>query len=363
MPRKNQAGEISIERNITLRSDGMAYRVRMMAYGQRFDETFHTLNEARAFRDRKRSDITLDPTAALVLAHRQIRREASVTLEDLLQRYLTEVTPTKKGAKEESYRIKRLQKFRISSTPVRLLNRETLSAFLQSERARSQNDLRKYLMIISAVFSVAVRRWGMKLENPVKQVEVPSNGPARKRRLEPGEYEYLTAALAKSRNRHMAPLVVFAIETACRRGELLSLKWKDVGLQECIAVLHDTKNGEDRVIPLSRLAVKTVSELARPISGGLVFPVTEEQLRRAFEFAKQRARRAYEKDCAAARRAPDPDFMRDLRFHDLRHEATSRLFEKGLNVMEAASVTGHKTLAMLKGYTHLRAQRLAQKLG
>ena len=78
---------------------------------------------------------------------------------------------------------------------------------------------------------------------------------------------------------------------------------------------------------------------------------------------KARALEAYREDCAASGTKPDPAFLSDLRFHDLRHEATSRLFEKGLGIMEVASMTGHKSLAMLKRYTHVEAEKLAAKLG
>lgn len=72
---------------------------------------------------------------------------------------------------------------------------------------------------------------------------------------------------------------------------------------------------------------------------------------------------AYQTDCANAAKKPDPAFLAGLHFHDLRHEATSRLFEKGLGIMEVASMTGHKSLSMLKRYTHIEAEKLAKKLG
>ena len=59
---------------------------------------------------------------------------------------------------------------------------------------------------------------------------------------------------------------------------------------------------------------------------------------------------------------PDPSFLVDITFHDLRHEAASRFFEKGLNLMQVAAITGHKTLQMLKRYTHLKAEDLAELL-
>jgi len=131
-----------------------------------------------------------------------------------------------------------------------------------------------------------------------------------------------------------------------RQGELLKLQWEDLRLAKDhgTAQLLDTKNGEDRIVPLSRKAVAILSELPRPIEGGVIFKMTKNSVRTAWDFACKRAK------------------IDDLRFHDLRHEATSRLFELGLDKIEAASITGHKTLQMLKDYTHLRAEKLAKKL-
>ena len=116
---KLPVGEIAIERNITQRCDGFAFRVRMMAHGLRFDETFHSLQEARAFRDRKRADIALDPTAQLIHAARLARQSAHLTLGELLKRYQTEVTPAKKGARAERLRINKLLRFPVAQLPAR----------------------------------------------------------------------------------------------------------------------------------------------------------------------------------------------------------------------------------------------------
>jgi integrase len=75
-----------------------------------------------------------------------------------------------------------------------------------------------------------------------------------------------------------------------------------------------------------------------------------------------RARNDYENECKTKKIEPDPRFLVGITFHDLRHEATSRFFEKGLNPMQVAAITGHKTLQMLKRYTHLKAEDLAELL-
>jgi integrase len=149
----------------------------------------------------------------------------------------------------------------------------------------------------------------------------------------------------------LAPLVRLALATAMRQGELIGLEWKNVDLERKVAKLLDTKNGEARNVPLSTEAVKALEDMS-PASDGVV------PLRSGPMFAADSDQVVYE-----FRQACKKAGIVGLRFHDLRHEATSRLFEKGLNPMEAASVTGHKTLQMLKRYTNLRAEDLAKKLG
>ena len=129
-----------------------------------------------------------------------------------------------------------------------------------------------------------------------------------------------------------------------RRGELLSLAWEDVDLDLRVAHLNMTKNGSKRDVPLSPEVINLLRSLPHGISS-CVFPITFASLRGLWNRACKRTG------------------ITDLHFHDLRHEATSRFFEKGLNVMEVATITGHKDLRMLQRYTHLRAEDLATKLG
>ena len=130
-----------------------------------------------------------------------------------------------------------------------------------------------------------------------------------------------------------------------RQGEIVHLRWEHIDLTRRTAHLPDTKNGEPRTVPLSRAAIETLRALPRSLHGDVFPGLTTEAIKRSFSRATRRAQ------------------IVDFRFHDLRHEATTRLFERGLNIMEVSSVTGHKDLRMLRRYTHLRAEDLAQKLG
>ena len=282
----------------------------------------------------------------------------STTFYALLDRYLKDVVPTKRGAAVEALRIKTLMRDEVT-----LYKLSALSPLILAEwRDRRVSGgcagatVRRELDIISAVFNWARRELMIQVENPVSSIRRPPPSASRTRRLEEGEEERLLSALEDhaqdgekkyregTRNPWIKPIVLFALETAMRRGELLALKWDDVDLEKRTAFLQFTKNGEARTVPLSSRAAALLEALPRSIDGR-VFPVTAEALKKAWERACERAG------------------IEDFHFHDLRHEATSRLAEKLPNLIELASVTGHKDLKMLKRYYHPRAEDLARKLG
>lgn len=346
-----------IEKGIRKRGD-LSFQVRITVGGLPIAATFDTLAEARAYRDKTRADVALDPNAKLVLEARVKKREAeALTLDQALQRYEAEVTGTKKGAIKEKSRIAKLRRSRYVQKSLYRISPEDILEMLaeiRHEQAGPKKGLpvseatkRLYAMLLSHLFNVARKRWRLRIDNPVRLIELPKPGAARTRRLEGDEEERLFAELAKGKQAAiMVPLFRFAIETAARLGELLKLEWADLklGEQQGTMLLRDTKNGEDRIVPLTQEAVELLRSMPRPIKGGRVFVVREKNVRDARNFALARAG------------------ITDLRFHDLRHEATSRLFELGLDSIEASAITGHKTLSMLKRYTHLRPDDLAKKL-
>lgn len=168
----------------------------------------------------------------------------------------------------------------------------------------------------------------------------------RERVLTPYEQARLIDALEPRgrRSPYMKPLVILALETAMRRGELLGLRWRDVDLRKRIAHLAVTKNGNARSVPLSTKAVDTLQGMPRSIDGR-VFPMSATAMEKAFDRARTRAG------------------LTDLHFHDLRHMAATRLAEKLTNILELSAVTGHKELRMLKRYYYPKAEELALKLG
>ncbi|MBE7566843.1 site-specific integrase [Acidithiobacillus sp. HP-11] len=265
----------------------------------------------------------------------------STTLSEALDRYGKEVSILKKSGKIELYRIGKLKTDKISKLYLSQIRGADLAEYRDRRLAEglSVSSVRLELAIISNLYTVAMKEWRMEgLRNPVLAVRKPSPGKARDRRLSLIEEKKLLAECAPS----LKSIVLFALETGMRRGEIRKLLWKDVNFEKCTAQLFDTKNGEDRFIPLSSRALAVLKALPRD-TGDKVFPGAD--ISHSF---------------AAARKRAD---IEDLHFHDLRHEATSRLFEKGFNPVEVSAITGHKTLQMLKRYTHLKAEDLAKRMG
>jgi integrase len=269
------------------------------------------------------------------------------TLAEALDRYERDVTPTKKGWKQEGYRIGYWRKHSLASRSLAEIRPSDLAKWRDERIAEgySPTTVRNDINLISHVYTMAMKEWDMDgLTNPVAQIRKPSLPLGRDRRLEDGEEDRLMDACRVSRSPWLTPIVCIALETGMRLGEIMYLKWSYINLESRVARLTVTKNGERRDVPLSSRAVLILKALPRSLDGR-VFPIGTEAVKKSYHQAVERAG------------------IDNLRFHDLRHEATSRFFERGLDMMEVAAITGHKTLAMLKRYTHLRATDLAKKLG
>ena len=270
-----------------------------------------------------------------------LREAEETTLREALQRYLREVTPTKKGAEQEGRRIRAWMAHPLASRTLAAV-RTTDVARYRDERltaGAAASTVRNDLTVLSGLYSYARSEWGMEgLPNPVAGVRRPRLPPARDRRLIPGEEERLLAAASYP----MRELIILAVETGMRAGELLSLRLEDI--KGSVAVLHDTKTGDPRRVPLSPRARGVLVDLPRCIDGRVFPRIRNDKISQRFQCVCKEAG------------------ITGLCFHDLRHEATSRLFERGFNVMEVATITGHKTLVMLKRYTHLKAEELAERL-
>lgn len=285
----------------------------------------------------------------------------NTTLSKALDRYEREVTVKKKGHQEKNL-IKRWKAHPLAKRFLATIQGKDIAEYRDVRLNEvSPNTVRLDLALLSHLFTIAVKEWGMSgLVNPVMQTRKPKLPQGRDRRLLPGEEEKILSA-CEDYGGDLPHLVLFALETGMRRGELASMTWDNVNLKKRTVILPETKNGEKRIVPLSTEAIRILSSLSRRINGE-VWGMEPDSITQAFIRAVSRARAAHEKECAEKGTKPAPSFLTELNFHDLRHEATSRFFEKGFNPMEVSAITGHKTLQMLKRYTHLKAEDLAKRM-
>jgi integrase len=208
-------------------------------------------------------------------------------------------------------------------------------------QTRKSSTVRRYLAALSHAFTIAVKEYQWLSDNPCGKIRKPPEPRGRVRYLSEDERQRLLDACKVSRNPYLHTVVILALSTGARKMELLSLTWRNVDIQRCIITLQDTKNGERRVLPLTGYALELVRQHAkiRRIDSLLVFPnlrgTQPASVREAWEHAVRRAR------------------IHDFRFHDLRHSAASYLAMSGASLVEIAEILGHKTLSMVKRYTHL----------
>ena len=277
------------------------------------------------------------------------RSEAErTTLREALDRYIKEHLPR---LSQTHFVINRnkvlsLQRRPLADKFLASIRGKDIADFIREREAErvSGNTIRLDLAILSKLFNLAINDWGMEsLNNPVTRVSKPRENKGRERRLEEDEEERLLAATSPD----MGNIIRLALETAMRREEISKLRWSDIDLERRTATLYETKNGETRSTPLSPRALKILHTIKTGPTGN------DE---RVFNHSPDAITQAMQRACKSAE-------IYGLTFHDLRHEATSRLFENtDLDLMEIRSITGHKSLQMLARYSHLRMDRLADRL-
>jgi len=275
------------------------------------------------------------------------------TLKTALSKYQKTVSILKKGYEQEKYRIAQICGSFLGAMRVKSIESYHIAEYRdmrlqqfnpKTEKPLSPSTVRLEMSLLSNFFDIARIEWGLTKDNPVKHVRKPKPPPGRVRRLVPREEKLIMRYCHSYTNPELFAIVTLAIETAMRQGEILNLRWEHIDLTKRIAHLPDTKNGTSRDVPLSNTAKETLISLG-VFNYGPVFRYTARGLKSSW--------RVMIKTLG----------IEDLKFHDLRHEAISRLFELStLDMMEVAAISGHKSVAMLKRYTHLKAQKLVKKL-
>lgn len=326
---------------ITKRGDRQ-WQAKVRRHGINTSATFETKARAEAWARQTESDIDAGRfQLGRVEADRTILHEA-------LERYLAEIVPRKKGIKQNTGIVRAWQRSTLAKRPLTAIRGADIAAWRDEKlKEVGAQTVIHHLNLLSHLYNTAANEWGLEsLQNPVSRVKKPAMPKGRERRLMGDEEARLLTTCDASESPWLGPMVRLALATAMRQGELLKLTWSDISTERSSAILRETKNGRSRTVPFSS-AAQAVLGTMRQTPHGPLFPV----------LTGRAVSHAFAKACARAGIA-------DLHFHDLRHEATSRLFENtNLRDIEIASVTGHTSMEMLKRYAHLRAGNLAERLG
>ncbi len=240
------------------------FRAKLRKKGHKpISRTFTYLKDAREWARLKESEMErglyFDATEA-----------ENTTLFEALDRYSQEITPHKKGAKAEMQRIRVWQQHSLAQCSLTTIRGKDIATYRDQRLAKGKavNTIRNELKIISHLYTVARKEWGMEnLSNPVTIIRLPQGAKVRNRRLEGDEEERLLKAARKGRNRIVDHIITIALETAARRGEIVSMEWKHINLKNHTWFIPETKNGTSRNVPLSSKAVSILQNIPRRMDG------------------------------------------------------------------------------------------------
>ena len=284
----------------------------------------------------------------------------SVTVQKALDRYNRTKSLLKNSHQQEYWRINQLSRSFLGSMLVRNVTSVHIAQY-RDERLATVSNRTKKLMSPSSVrlemnllqnfFDTCIQEWGYIKKNPCKDVRKPKSSPPRERRLTGREEKKILSYAEKHHNPGLYSIFVLALETAMRQSEIIGLKWEHINLKKRVVHLPVTKNGTRRDVPLSRKAKNAILRMK-----AYAFTENGSPSGRLFSYRNSGIKTTWRIMCKRL-------VIEDLNFHDMRHEAVSRFFESGrLDMMEIAAITGHKSLSMLKRYSHLRAVKLVKKL-
>lgn len=317
----------------SIQKRGDAWRAVIRRKGHKTQiETFRLKSQAEAWARKVEGEMD----AAKFVDVRSFKR----TARELMEEYRDKVSPTKKGGRAERVRINKLiRDVAWTRKPINEVTRLDITNWVEGQTIKPAS-VRRYMNLLSAVFGYYVKK-GLPVVNPMQGVSRPDDSRKRDRRPTTAELGAIRAFFSEKR-RKMLLVMELAIETAMREGEIAALTWENVHLEERYVHLPDTKNGDYRNVPLSSRAVELLR--AQPLKVGSVAGLTAGTI------------------CTYWRETCATLGIKNLRFHDLRHEATTVLADK-LHILDLRLVTGHKDLKQLQRYYNQTASQIAQKIG
>ena len=255
------------------------------------------------------------------------------TLHELLERYALEVLPRKRAPEPERYVLRALQRSWLARKALRDIGPHDFAKF-RDERLRdvAASTVRRQFNVLRHALKIAKTEWQWSVPYEfLCRIKLPEPVHFHVARVNEQQVNSLLRATEMQSNGEIGFAVRMALYTGMRRGELLNLNWTDVDLKVGTIQIRTSKNGRPRLIPIASEALIVLA--SRPLKSGPLFSISANCLRLAFERAKRKA-------------------GLDVRFHDLRHEAISRLFEAGFTVPEVQMISGHRTMSQLARYSH-----------
>ena len=316
--------------NIRIRGNKHQAQIRLSG-GRSASATFDTRRKAEEWLREKAYELSQLPRDL----------DERITLKEIVERFIKDTIPLRTSGTNEAIRLRALLREPIANLRLTEISRSDISQYRDKRlREVKRNTFVREFGLIRTVVSTAIDDWGIRARNPFQSFSIRREPDQRNRRISDEELERLMAAYCG--NAYLKPSITLALETSMRLGELLQLTWDKIDIEKGLAELPRTKNGHGRHVPLTRTALETLEELKADSLN--VLPVKADTLKQSW------------------RRLVKRSGINDLRFHDLRHEAISRLLEVGLTIPEAASVSGHRTASMLARYAHPDPIKVREKM-
>jgi len=330
-----------------------SWRVTIRRRGQYLSATFDTRTEAVTWAVEAEAQIIKGADASGVSKELQVAVEGEPATV-ALRRYANEVSTRKRGVRWEQIRIEAMiRNDDVFKKPIVAISGADIAEWRDRRlRKVSPSTVNRELCLLSAIFSFAMRECRMGLtSNPCAMVTKPKKPRPRSQRISRDERERIIAKLGwdgksepQTPQQWVAFAFYFALETAMRRGEILSLSWANIFFDERYAHLAKTKNGEERDVPLSKAAIALLNIIVEKPLDEVIVPVKPGYFSALFQKAKREAG------------------LDHIRFHDSRREAATTMAPKLSNVLELAAITGHRSLQMLQIYYKPKASDLAARL-
>ena len=262
-------------------------------------------------------------------------------LSELLDKYENEVVPTLKSHKSDRCRIKAIKPI-LGSLMLSELSPVLLAEYRNKRLENlSPQSVKHELSMINRTLLKATEEWGYSFPNGIPKAKYPALPTGRDRRLTKDEEERLLSYC----DPYLIDIIKVLQNTAMRIGELVKLTKDDINFEKRLAVLSDTKNGDDRLVPLNSTAISSLTSIIQQSKDTRLLSLRYSCISHRFTSACRKSG------------------IEDYRLHDLRHEAISRLFERGFSIMEVSTISGHRSLASLKRYTHINPTSLLDRMG